>query len=84
MSVTVASFGQLKQFSKSEAFRSGQRKENICSSQDAVKNQWCVLWKSINYGLIHNLCIEISSFYEATKEKAAKPVEITIKIICYI
>lgn len=41
--------------------------ENICSSQDAVTKQWGIRWKSINYALIHNLCIETSSFYEAAK-----------------
>lgn len=53
---------------KYSAFGSGEEKENIFTSHEAVNKQWGILWKSINYALPHNLGIETCSFFEATKE----------------
>lgn len=59
-----------------EAFGSGEEKENISTSQEAVNKQRGILWKCVNYALLHNLCIETSGFYEATKEtKLLNPLE---------
>lgn len=61
---------------KCGAFGSGEEKESISTSQEAVNKQQGILWKSINYALLHILGIETSGFYEAAKEtKLPNPSE---------